>query len=116
MSALGPWAYQGETNYCADGSAPNIHLANMTINPCSPANYRTQNFTIPAQQFNVAKLETTSGPVVIYYGEQFNSAGWVHVCPVSATSNGLLSETASRGTIFKRGFRLIYLATVLFHQ
>jgi hypothetical protein len=71
---LGEWKQVGETNYCADGHEPPQHVADMTVNPCSPTNPYGMNFTIPAQQFNVAVLSGRTETVNLYYGERFKSS------------------------------------------
>jgi hypothetical protein len=48
----------------------------MYINPCSQNDVNGRNFTIPAQQFNVATLANlTGGPAaLLYFGERFRSS------------------------------------------
>lgn len=72
---LGNWTYIGQLNYCADGKAPPDHVADMTINPCSIDNPYGTNFTVPAQQFNVATLQVPPEETLyMYYGERFRSS------------------------------------------
>jgi hypothetical protein len=72
---LGNWTYLGQLNYCADGSAPPEHVTDMTINPCSIDDPFGTNFTVPAQQFNVATLPISSNETLhMYYGERFRSS------------------------------------------
>ena len=72
---LGNWTYVGQLNYCADGKAPPEHIAGMNINPCSLDNPYGTNFTVPAQQFNVATLPISSDETLyLYYGERFRSS------------------------------------------
>jgi len=71
---LGPWSYYGEVNYCADGTAPPDHVSGGDVNPCSLNNVDGTNFTVDAQQFDVATLTTLNGTVNMYYGERFRSS------------------------------------------
>jgi hypothetical protein len=67
-----------EVNFCADGTQPPSHVADMTINPCSQEDVYGTNFTIPAQQFGVAVFTNASSPggnpTVLFFGEHFKSA------------------------------------------
>jgi hypothetical protein len=68
-----------EVNFCADGTQPPAHVADMTINPCSQREVFGTNFTVPAQQFGVAIVRNStappgSPPVVLYFGEHGKSA------------------------------------------
>ena len=72
---LGNWTYITQLNYCADGRAPPDHVTDMTINPCSMNDTYGTNFTVPAQQFNVATLPISSTETLyMYYGERFRSS------------------------------------------
>jgi hypothetical protein len=71
---LGPWTEIGESNYCADGKMPPSQISSMSVNPCSLSDVQGTNFTIPAQQFNVATLKGKSGPLYLFYGERFRSS------------------------------------------
>ncbi|CAF4567533.1 unnamed protein product, partial [Rotaria magnacalcarata] len=72
---LGNWTYHGQLNYCADGRGPPEHVTDMTINPCSIDDPSGTNFTVPAQQFNVATLQISSEETLhMYYGERFRSS------------------------------------------
>ena len=72
---LGNWTYIGQANYCADGREPPDHVNDMTINPCSINDPFGTNFTVPAQQFNVATLSITPQETLyLYYGERFRSS------------------------------------------
>lgn len=74
-SILGNWTYLTQLNYCADGSAPPEHVPDMHINPCSIDDPYGTNFTVPAQQFNVATLPISSEETIhLYYGERFRSS------------------------------------------
>ena len=93
---LGEWVEQNGVDYCADGSfAPDTGIGGAQ-NPCSLNDQYGTNFTIPAQQFNVFQLHTTSnGTLHVYYGERFRSApsGWKDEdfqawVPLSFSSNG----------------------------
>eukprot|EP00047_Mylnosiga_fluctuans_P011891 m.23481 g.23481 ORF g.23481 m.23481 type:complete len:528 (-) comp3908_c0_seq1:135-1718(-) len=66
--------WTNEVNYCADGAMPPASVPNMFFNPCSLDNIGGTNFTIPAQQFNIATLYTPTGTQVMYFGEQFRSS------------------------------------------
>ncbi|CAF4290571.1 unnamed protein product, partial [Rotaria magnacalcarata] len=69
---LGNWSYLSQLDYCADGKAPPDHVDGMNINPCSINDPHGTNFTIPAQQFNVATLSISSEETLyMYYGERF---------------------------------------------
>ena len=47
----------------------------MTINPCSIDSVYGTNFTVPAQQFNVATLPVSpTETLYMYYGERFRSS------------------------------------------
>ena len=75
LNILGNWTYLGQLNYCADGSAPPEHVTDMTINPCSIDDPFGTNFTVPAQQFNVATLPISANETLhMYYGERFRSS------------------------------------------
>ena len=95
---LGNWTYIGQINYCADGRALLSHVTDMTINPCSINNTYGTNFTVPAQQFNVATLQISqSETFYMYYGERFRSSkdgikghdfqAWI---PIEFTDNDIL--------------------------
>jgi hypothetical protein len=72
---LGNWTYLSQLNYCADGKVPPDHVDGMKINPCSINDLYGTNFTIPAQQFNVATLPISSEETLyMYYGERFRSS------------------------------------------
>jgi hypothetical protein len=72
---LGNWTYLSQLNYCADGKVPPDHIDNMKINPCSLNDPYGTNFTIAAQQFNVATLPISSEETLyMYYGERFRSS------------------------------------------
>jgi hypothetical protein len=89
-SDVPPANWTNEVNPCADGTNPPRSVKDMYINPCSQDDVGGQNFTIPAQQFNVAILPSvalSSGtpgfprqrdaqqePLILYFGENFNSA------------------------------------------
>jgi len=61
-----------EVNFCADKTLPK---ENIRDNPCDPSNpLLGQNFTVPAQQFNVIQLQLASNITWIYYGERSMSA------------------------------------------
>jgi hypothetical protein len=62
-----------EINFCADGTIP---PEGIRINPCSPNNpLKGQNFTVPAQQFNILHFENQKKDSVwLYYGERSMSA------------------------------------------
>ena len=71
---LGYWTYIGQLNYCADGKAPSNLPTDMTINPCSIGDPSGTNFTVSAQQFNVATLSISSEETLyMYYRERFRS-------------------------------------------
>lgn len=71
----GNWTYLGQLNYCADGRVPPDHVDSMNINPCSLSDPYGTNFTVPAQQFNVATLPVSSEDTLyLYYGERFRSS------------------------------------------
>jgi len=60
-----------EVNYCANGSFP---IEGWRDNPCAPHDpEKGQNFTIPAQQFNVVQFYNGQEKVILYYGERANS-------------------------------------------
>ncbi|CAF3722759.1 unnamed protein product, partial [Adineta steineri] len=72
---LGNWTYLSELDYCADGKAPPDHIDGQNINPCSLNDPYGTNFTVPAQQFNVATLPISSEETLyMYYGERFRSS------------------------------------------
>ncbi|CAF1593920.1 unnamed protein product, partial [Adineta steineri] len=56
--------------YCADGKVSPGHLDGMNINPCSFNDPYGTNFTVPAQQFNVAIPIPISSEetLYMYYG------------------------------------------------
>lgn len=70
-----PANWTNEVNYCSTGLQPPRSVENMYINPCSQNDVYGPNFTIPAQQFNIATLTNSSGyTYYLYYGEHFRSA------------------------------------------
>lgn len=70
-----PANWTNEVNFCSTGQVPPAHVDNMYINPCSPFDVNGPNFTVPAQQFNVAVLKNASGAqTFLFYGEHFRSA------------------------------------------
>ena len=73
-----PANWTNEVNPCADGRNPPAVLEGPSlknINPCSQANVKGTNYTVPAQQFSVACLHGSDGePLHLYFGENFNSA------------------------------------------
>ena len=71
-----PATWTNEVNFCADGSQPPAHVADMHINPCSQRDVNGANFSVPAQQFNIITLRNESGgpPAILFYGERFRSA------------------------------------------
>ena len=72
---LGNWTYLAQLNYCADGKAPPDHIDGMSINPCSLSDPYGTNFTVAAQQFNVATLPISPEETLyMYYGERFRSS------------------------------------------
>ncbi len=73
---LPSYADAPELNYCADGSLPH---EDVRVNPCDPQVEYGVNFTVPAQQFNVIGVATSSASGAaettwLYYGERANSA------------------------------------------
>lgn len=62
MQDVPPANWTNEANPCADSTNPPRAVQSMYINPCSQDNVGGQNFTIPAQQFNVAILPGVTLP------------------------------------------------------
>ena len=80
VAPVPPANWTNEVNPCADGRNPPEGVADMHINPCSQDAVYGTNFTIPAQQFNVAVLTGVStspngnDTALLFFGEHFKSA------------------------------------------